>query len=447
MTVKENYDAIIVGSGPGGGMVAKDLTQYGKKVLVLERGDYKPTEGKFSQMVSRGWIPGKQMPLTKSLKPIVRGITTGGTSNLYTATAYPPDYDQLERYGVDIKDEIKELHDELPIAPLADHLMSPAANLFMETARDMGYDAFKFDKYIYQDNCRQNCDACMLGCPNDAKWNSRYLIDEAVANGAEIINGAMVKKILSDGAQATGVAFSKGGKTHHVHAPSIIISAGGIGSPLILRKSGFDNVGENLCGDPLVVVCGKIPGLEGTGKAVPMQTGFHLEKEGIMFSDLHMPKVLKSLFDVHAFNFREMGDFADVLPIMVKIRDDLSGKIVNNGIVDKPISDADQARLDKGEQIATDILKKAGATKVYSSRVIAAHPGAGIKLGEHLDANLKTKKFDNLYVCDASVFPEPLGRPPSLSILGMGKRLAKHLATKNASYGASAASGELEPAE
>jgi len=337
MTTQYNYDAIIIGSGPGGGMVAKDLTKYGKKVLILERGDYKPTKGKFSQMVSRGWIPGKQMPVTKSL---------GGTSNLYTATAYPPDYEQLSRYGVDITKEIEELREELPIAPLSDHLMSPAANLFLKTAKEMGYDAFKYDKYIYQDNCRQNCDACMLGCPNDAKWNSRYLIDEAVKNGAEIINGAMVKKVISEGETAIGVAYSKGGKTHKVYAPRIVVSAGGIGSPLILRKSGFEHVGEDVCGDPLIVVCGKIPGLEGTGKAVPMQTGFHLKEEGIMFSDLHMPKVLKSMFDIHAFNFGQAGDFADVLPIMVKIRDDLSGKIVNNGLVDKPISEADKAKLD-----------------------------------------------------------------------------------------------------
>ena len=144
MTVQNQYDAIIIGSGPGGGMVAKDLTQYGKKVLILERGDYKPTKGTFSQMLSRGWLPGTQMPVTKSLKPIVRGITTGGTSNLYTATAYPPDYEMLERYGVDIAKEIEELKEELPIAPLSDHLMSPAANLFMKTASEMGYDAFKY---------------------------------------------------------------------------------------------------------------------------------------------------------------------------------------------------------------------------------------------------------------------------------------------------------------
>ena len=32
------FDAVIVGSGPGGGTVARELSRQGKKVLVLERG-------------------------------------------------------------------------------------------------------------------------------------------------------------------------------------------------------------------------------------------------------------------------------------------------------------------------------------------------------------------------------------------------------------------------
>jgi choline dehydrogenase-like flavoprotein len=33
-----------------------------------------------------------------------------------------------------------------------------------------------------------------------------------------------------------------------------------------------------------------------------------------------------------------------------------------------------------------------------------------------------------LHVCDASVFPEALDRPTVLTIVALGKRLAKHLA-------------------
>jgi len=394
--------------------------------FILERGDYEPTRGTFSQMLGRGWIPGSQLPITYSGKPIVRGITTGGTSNIYTATAYPPDFELLERYGVNIRQEVDELRHELPIAPIADRLMNPAANLFMKSANELGYKCKKFDKFIYQDKCLPNCDNCILGCPNEAKWNSRMLIDEAVAKGAVFVNKAMVKNILTDNDIAFGIEYKHKGKTVTAIGEKIIISAGGIGTPLILRKSGFNQVGEHFCTDPSIVVYGEVKGLVGTGKAVPMMAGFHLKQEGIMLADLHVPRILKSLFDIHAFNFKEVNNYDNVIPLLVKVRDELSGKIIGNGLVDKPISKADQARLDKGEEIAKQILVQAGAVKTYSSRIISPHPAASVKIGEHLDKNLRTK-FANLYVCDSSAYPESLGIPPTLTILGMGKRLANHL--------------------
>jgi hypothetical protein len=35
----------------------------------------------------------------------------------------------------------------------------------------------------------------MYGCPHGAKWNGRHFVDEALEMGAQITNGAKVKKI------------------------------------------------------------------------------------------------------------------------------------------------------------------------------------------------------------------------------------------------------------
>ena len=40
----EHYDLIVVGSGPGGGTLAQRLAPTGKRILILERGDYLPRE-------------------------------------------------------------------------------------------------------------------------------------------------------------------------------------------------------------------------------------------------------------------------------------------------------------------------------------------------------------------------------------------------------------------
>ena len=40
----EHYDLIVIGSGPGGASLAQRLATTGKRILILERGEYLPRE-------------------------------------------------------------------------------------------------------------------------------------------------------------------------------------------------------------------------------------------------------------------------------------------------------------------------------------------------------------------------------------------------------------------
>ena len=42
--MSEHYDVIIIGSGAGGGTLAYRLAPSGKRILIIERGDYVPRE-------------------------------------------------------------------------------------------------------------------------------------------------------------------------------------------------------------------------------------------------------------------------------------------------------------------------------------------------------------------------------------------------------------------
>jgi choline dehydrogenase-like flavoprotein len=126
------------------------------------------------------------------------------------------------------------------------------------------------------------------------------------------------------------------------------------------------------------------------------------------------------------FKFKQVFSYSNVVPIMIKVRDSLAGRVINDKLIWKNLTKQDKQKLDKGAGHAKRILENAGATNVYRSWYLAAHPGGTVKIGEHVDANLKTK-FENLYVCDCSVVPEQWGLPPTMTLLGLGKRLAKHL--------------------
>jgi choline dehydrogenase-like flavoprotein len=421
----KGYDAVIAGSGPGGATVARELSQKGKKVLILEWGPNDPVKGNFSQAFKQLFIPGKSLLITSELLGMVRGITTGGSSIFYCATAFDPPVDMLQAYGVDIRKEVEAVRSEIPVEPLADELMSPAGARFLESALDLGFDARKLNKFIYQDKCKKDCDRCGYGCPEGAKWTARDFVEDAMANGAELINRARVTKVIVENDQAVGLEYLWGGERHQVHAPRVIVAAGGIGSPLILRNTGIQGVGNDFFFDPLWFVYGTVKN-GGSGKGIQMCSGIHFEDEGIVMTDFNMTRMIKAVFDMEVLRFDQVFNYADVVPIMIKVRDAMGGRITDSGWVSKRLTPSDKQKLRKGKGYAKKILENMGAKNIYSSWLLAAHPGGSVKIGEHLDKNLQTK-INNLYVCDCSVVPEELGLPPTFTILSLGKRLAKHL--------------------
>jgi choline dehydrogenase-like flavoprotein len=422
---RTDFDAIVVGTGPGGATVARDLTLKGKKVLILEWGDYYPVTGSVFQTIPRAFIPGKSVVMTKEALPVVRGITTGGSSLIYCGTAFNPPVDMFKKYGVDISAEAEDIRQDVPIAQLPDELMGAGPRRFLESAQELGYNAHKLTKFIYPNKCRTKCQLCMYGCPYGAKWNARHFVDEALEHGAKMINFAKVEKVIIEDKKAIGVEYKHGKEMYRAYAPKTIIAAGGIGSPLILRKSGMRSTGYDFFFDPLVFVYGKIKGL-GSGKSIPMSAGIHFEEDGYVMTDFNMPQTLKIAFDLEVLKIKQAFSYADTLPIMIKIRDELGGEVTNNGWVKKPLTKNDKLKLDKGSEHAKRILVNAGATEVYRSWRVAAHPGGTVKIGEHVDTNLQTK-FENLYVCDCSVMPQEWGLPPTWSILALGRRLSNHL--------------------
>jgi choline dehydrogenase-like flavoprotein len=117
-----------------------------------------------------------------------------------------------------------------------------------------------------------------------------------------------------------------------------------------------------------------------------------------------------------------------MLGIMIKLKDDTSGGVYPDGKISKPLTSGDEQSLNSANEVCKKILIEAGADKasIFMTPFRGTHPSGTVRVGEMLDINLQTEA-QGLYVCDASVFPESLDRPTVLTIIGLGKRLAKHL--------------------
>ncbi|MBF0120093.1 MAG: GMC family oxidoreductase [Desulfobacterales bacterium] len=425
---KKEFDVIVVGSGPGGATVARELTLAGKKVLLLEQGSNAPVTGSMFQTIRWLGIPFRSLLFTYNALGMVRGITTGGSSVYYYGTAFEPPHDMLNRYNVDIKAEVEETKKELPIAPLSDDLTGPMAKRIMESANSLGYNWQKLTKFIFQDRCRQDCWRCNYGCPYGAKWNARNYVEDAFRKGLTLINGAKVTKVIIENGKAVGVDYKRRLIPQKAYAPLIIISAGGIGTPVILRATGIKKAGFNFFFDPLIAVSGTVKDITG-GKEVPMVAGMHMQEDGYVMTDMTVPSALYGGFAAQVGRFDRIMSHKHTLTIMIKEKDSLGGQLTDRGGVRKRLLESDYQSLLRGYERAKKILKNAGAKSIFKSWYIAAHPGGTAKINDIIDSNLKTE-FDNLYVCDCSVIPESFGLPPTLTLIGLGKRLAKHLCAK-----------------
>ncbi len=432
--MKREADVIVVGSGAGGGTIARELSRAGLDVLILEKGgNHKRFMG--THFAAALMADKLGMSFSQEGLQCIRAITTGGSTMMYCGAFSPPAPFIKEDLGIDLSAEVEEVRRDTGVGKLPDRLLEGCSLMLMEAADKLGYHWEVFDKFADPEKCRQRCSDCMLGCPTGSKWTARRFIEDAQKHGATLINGISVEQVLHKNGRATGVLALVGKDMIDFRAPLVILAAGGMGSSPILNRTGIWKAGKGIFVDPLVFVGGVYAGdvpYAGTCYNPTMSVGTweFRQSEGFMLSPLmdpwmifmaqmalvSVPKVFK------IFHYRRW------MSIMVKIQDDMAGELRADGSFSKPLSDSDMAKVKRGVEISKEILIKAGCKEksIVRGPIRGAHPGGACRIGDVVDKNLQTQ-IDNLYVSDASVFPRALGTPVVATVAAMNKRLARHI--------------------
>ena len=288
----EEVDFVVVGSGAAGGIIAKELSTAGFKVVVLEQGPWR-TEKDFVhdeiKVFQQSWLTNDwgKSPNTfrktekekANVQPCVMyGRMVGGTSNHFSAnfwrfreidfkeasvkgtlagtgfTDWPITYQDLEPYYTKVDWEVGVAGAPGPYDPprskgypMPPHPPKSTGMLLEAGAKKLGWKAFPApmaiasQPYDGRSQCVQ-CGFCLgFGCEVRAKSGSLVtMIPKAVASGrCEIRPNSYVRKVEIDAkGRATGVKyFDTEKKEIFQRAKAVFICANGAETPRLLLNS------------------------------------------------------------------------------------------------------------------------------------------------------------------------------------------------------------------
>lgn len=424
--MNSNKTAIVVGTGAGGATLARALQRRYQVTMLEAGGPFKPfglpvntlaglrRTGLFlDERMIGALLPAMKVEKARDMV-LVRGIGVGGTTTLATGNAVRCD-EGLKAIGIDLDAQFDALTRELPITTEHQAHWTDCTRRMFDIFEAMNLAPIPTPKLLDDASQCVGCGHCAIGCPTGAKWDTRAWVDQAVAAGAALVTGCKVTGLEIEGNRVKAVWARRGGKKVRYTADLVVLAAGGLGTPVILENSGIP-CEKRLFVDPVLCVAGP---LKGFGQDHQLLMPFISQQEGY---------ILSPYMDYLSFFFNKkwrlpMGDIATV---MIKLADEEAGH-VNERAIDKGMTAADQAHMQKAVAQCREILKRLGIPedRQFLGTLNAGHPGGMLPLTEGERDTLHSPRLpENLYVADATILPRSLGNPPILTIMALAKKIA-----------------------
>lgn len=297
--ISGDWDAIVIGSGFGGSMVAHELIRRGRSVLMLERGDW--IRRSRQNWTSEGFcLRTDAYSLETPYRALCGGyheqigsiqcvggpsVFYGGVSLRYRREDFAPGaeivadsraewpfgYEQLERHYTQAE-EILSVAGEAgdptgpwrstpyPCLPGA---LAPASRMIWEAAESLGLQPFRLPLAINHRRANglnpcvacTTCDgfACAISAKNDL---ATAVLPALVRAGLQLVPNNVVSRLVHDGSRVVAVECVDrvSGRRQRFRSDVVVLAAGALASPHLVLASGLDalNPGGELVGRFLV---------------------------------------------------------------------------------------------------------------------------------------------------------------------------------------------------
>ncbi len=480
-------DVVVVGTGAGGAVVAKELAEKGLAVAIIEAGHF------YRRDVFTG-NPKDMMPLiyraggiTASLGnaviPIPMGKAVGGTTLINSATCFRTPDDVLNQW---VTDGLTDFSPE-KMAPYFERVekiihvqeceakyIGPIGEVIKQGCDKFGYSCGPLKHNTI--DCEGE-GVCTMGCPKDAKQSTNLTyIPKALNAAAQLFTGFEVKDILTNGDRAIGIkAFGEGKNGRKVSltcfARAVVLSCGTLITPTLIQKNhlvrGNRWIGKNLTIHPAAYVGAIFPDRD-MKNPYTIPQGYMIDEfhnDGIMFEGATAPfMIVSAAIPGVGKEYTDLVRSYNHLAIFGYMVKDTSTGFVRPGIGDIPfifynLSKKDIQNLVRAMTILSEIFFAAGAKKLimptldhpivtchkdldevkkrpWKARdfLLSAYHAVGTaKIGltgkdSAIDTNHQCHNVPGLFVVDGSSIPTSLGVNPQVTIMALATRAAEKIA-------------------
>ncbi|MEK6572389.1 MAG: GMC family oxidoreductase, partial [Bacteroidota bacterium] len=474
-------DVVIIGSGAAASVLAHGLAKKGREVLMIERGDY-TDPSQFSEdevdMISKLYADGALQLSMDFRFQVLQGSCVGGTTVVNNAVCFDLPPEVLDRWndpgslntGLDSKqvwDSFNEVRQLIGVERQNHQNLNKGDGHFKMGLAKLGFDSPPNEYREVQANIHGclGCGYCNIGCKYGKKLSMLDTVlpmtqKEFGEQALKIVAGCEAEKLRAQGKKITSIKCRfRDGRRIDIQGNTFVLSAGAVSSSMILLRSGAGGkqAGKNLSfnmGSPMTAVFDDV-----VNSYDGLQISHYLKlspTRGYVIETWFNPPVAQALnmpgwFEDHYNNMRRYNKMACS---GVLVGTESNGEVRIAGLTGREVNysptPGDLEKLLAGLILSGEIFLAGGAKcvipntfKYYEFKTVdelhelpnlvkdasdmtlgTGHPQGGNIMSRNPALGVVNEKFqvygyDNLFVCDASVFPSSVGVNPQLTVMAL----------------------------